>query len=394
MTSVGSVTEPALPMSRRGADGFVPAWAGALPTSPRPSSGFDIGPSAAPDGFTRSALDGSGTAEAFGGTVDLGDTAAPELREHPPELAPLSAYLDDPTVTDVFINGERGLWVDRGAGAARDPLWRADEEAVRELALGLIGLGGRHLDEASPAVDVRLTSGMRIHAVLPPIATGGTTVSIRIPRVLRPTLDDLDRLGMFRAQSRALPWLCSLVADRVNVLVSGAAGSGKTTLLAALLAEAPASDRIVTIEDVAELTIAHPHHVALEARQANLEGAGGVGLARLVREALRMRPDRLVLGECRGDEVREMLAALNTGHDGGAGTVHASGLREIPARLEALGALAGLDDVALARQAVSAIGAVVHVARARDGTRALVGAGRLELSDGRLSIVETAPWLG
>lgn len=310
----------------------------------------------------------------------------------PTQLEPLACYLDDPAVTDVFVNGARGLWVDRGAGAVRDPLWRADDEAVRELALGLIGLGGRHLDEASPCVDVRLASGMRIHAVLPPISTGGTTISIRIPRVVRPTLEDLEKRGMFRSAPGSVAWLRSLVVERVNVLVTGAAGSGKTTLLAALMADVPASERIVTIEDVAELTIAHPHHVALEARQPNLEGAGGVGLARLVREALRMRPDRLVLGECRGEEVRELLSALNTGHDGGAGTVHASGLRDVPARLEALGSLAGLDDAALARQAVSAIGAVVHVARAPDGTRELAGAGRLHLDGGRLAIEEQSPW--
>ena len=313
--------------------------------------------------------------------------------EHPSQLAPLAAYLDDPDVTDVFVNGSRGLWADRGAGAVRDPVWRADEDAVRELALALIGLGGRHVDEASPCVDVRLDSGMRVHAVLPPISTAGATLSIRIPRVVRPTLDDLEARGMFRVHPGCAAWLRSLVADRVNVLVTGAAGSGKTTLLAALLAAAPTSERIVTIEDVAELTIAHPHHIALEARQPNLEGAGGIGLARLVREALRMRPDRLVLGECRGEEVRELLAALNTGHDGGAGTVHASGLGEVPARLEALGALAGLDDAALARQAVSAIGAVVHVGRAADGSRTLVGAGRLSLESGRLAIVEQVPWL-
>jgi pilus assembly protein CpaF len=129
-----------------------------------------------------------------------------------------------------------------------------------------------------------------------------------------------------------------------NLLITGAAGAGKTTLLAAMLGCAPASDRIVTIEDVAELRLQHPHHVRLEARQANLEGAGAIGLARLVREALRMRPDRLVVGECRGEEVRELLSALNTGHDGGAGTLHANGLHDVPARLEALGALAGLDD--------------------------------------------------
>ncbi len=127
------------------------------------------------------------------------------------------------------------------------------------------------------------------------------------------------------------------------MLITGAAGAGKTTLLAALLASAPVGERIVTIEDVAELRIDHPHHVSLEARQANLEGAGAIGLARLVREALRMRPDRLVVGECRGEEVRELLSALNTGHDGGAGTVHANSLDDVPARLEALGALAGLE---------------------------------------------------
>ena len=368
---------------RRGTDGFVPVLGDGVPQ--------DLTPALRSRAVGRSGVGASG---AGAGPSAAGFSAAEESRpsEHSPQLAPLAAYLDDPDVTDVFVNGSRGLWADRGAGAIRDPLWRADEDAVRELALALIGLGGRHVDEASPCVDVRLASGMRIHAVLPPISTAGTTLSIRIPWVVRPTLDDLDERGMFRTQPGSAEWLRSLVADRVNVLVTGAAGSGKTTLLAALLSAAPASERIVTIEDVAELTIAHPHHIALEARQPNLEGAGGIGLARLVREALRMRPDRLVLGECRGDEVRELLAALNTGHDGGAGTVHASGLREVTARLEALGALAGLDDAALARQAVSAIGAVVHVGRAADGTRTLVGAGRLSLENGRLAIVEQAPW--
>ena len=180
--------------------------------------------------------------------------------------------------------------------------------------------------------------------------------------------------------------LIRAVAARTNVLVTGAGGAGKTTLLGALLAEAPATERIVVIEDVAELRIPHPHVVGLVTRQPNLEGAGGVDLPRLVREALRMRPDRLVLGECRGPEVRDLLAALNTGHDGGAGTLHANSLADVPARLEALGALAGLDDRALARQAVSAIGLVVHVER-RGGVRRVAGFGRLGLdAAGRLSV--------
>jgi pilus assembly protein CpaF len=160
----------------------------------------------------------------------------------------------------------------------------------------------------------------------------------------------------------------------------------KTTFLAALLGAAPASERIVVLEDVAELRIAHPHVVALEARQANLEGAGGIGLDRLVREALRMRPDRLVVGECRGAELRELLAALNTGHDGGAGTLHANSLADVPARLEALGALAGMSPDAVARQAVSAFDVVLHVERGPEGRR-LSAIGTLELDGaGRLAV--------
>jgi pilus assembly protein CpaF len=195
---------------------------------------------------------------------------------------------------------------------------------------------------------------------------------------------------MFDAQTRTR--LEDAVARRENLLITGAAGAGKTTLLAAMLGCAPASDRIVTIEDVAELRVRHPHHIRLEARQANLEGAGAIGLARLVREALRMRPDRLVVGECRGEEVRELLSALNTGHDGGAGTLHANGLHDVPARLEALGALAGLDDRALARQAASAIGCVLHIDRDEHGSRRLAAAGRPVIgSAGRLQI-EELPW--
>jgi len=176
--------------------------------------------------------------------------------------------------------------------------------------------------------------------MFPPIAVSGTQLSIRLPRVRALSLAELDAGGAFALVP--LPLVRDLVARRANVLVAGAGGSGKTTLLGAMLSEAAPTERIVTIEDVAELRITHPHVVALEARQANAEGAGAVGLEQLVREALRMRPDRLVLGECRGAEVRELLAALNTGHDGGAGTLHANSLDDVPARLEALGALAGL----------------------------------------------------
>lgn len=304
-----------------------------------------------------------------------------------PSLEPLGMYLDDGEVTDLFVNGSAGVFVDRGDGPVADPHWRATEEEVRDLAIALIGAGGRHLDDASPCVDVRLDGGIRVHAVLPPVSAEGTVISIRVPRLGRPGLDDLQAGGMLGADVRVE--LDELVRRRENVLVTGAAGAGKTTLLAALLSAASPRERIVTIEDVAELRIDHPHHVRLEARQPNLEGAGAIGLARLVREALRMRPDRLVIGECRGEEVRELLSALNTGHDGGAGTLHANGLHDVPARLEALGALAGLDDRALARQAASALGRVIHVERIADGTRRLAAMGRPVVgSAGRLEVEE------
>lgn len=304
-------------------------------------------------------------------------------------LAPFGRFLEDPDVTDLFVNGADGLFVDRGDGPRRVREWRAAESDVRDLAIALIGAGGRHIDDATPCVDVRLAGGVRVHAVLPPIAPAGTTISVRVPRVLAPDLAELVARGL--TDDAGAERLDALVRDRVNLLITGAAGSGKTTLLSALLSRAAETERIITIEDVAELRLQHPHHVALEARQSNLEGAGEIDLARLVREALRMRPDRLVVGECRGVEVRELLSALNTGHDGGAGTLHASGLADVPARLEALGALAGLDDIALARQVVSAIGCVVHLARGADGRRRIVGTGRPVLDAGRLQIVET-PW--
>lgn len=295
----------------------------------------------------------------------------------------LAGVMSEPDVTDVFVNGPRQLWVDRGEGLVRHP-FALDEPELRELATRLVWAGGRHIDEASPVVDARLPGGVRVHAVLPPISLVGTLLSIRVPPPRPLTLADLEARGFFAVVP--LDRVRALVDRRTNLLITGASGSGKTTLLAALLGSAPDDERIVAIEDVSELRPGHPHFVCLEARQANLEGAGGLGLARLLRESLRMRPDRLVLGECRGEEIRELLSALNTGHDGGAGTLHANSLADVPARLEALGALAGLDPWAIARQAVSAIGAVLHVERSA-GMRRLAGIARFALDGaGRLTV--------
>ncbi len=302
-------------------------------------------------------------------------------------LGPLAAVVADPAVTDVFVTPDGRVWADRGRGVEVSPgLPPLPPEAARALAVGLIAAGGRHVDEATPSADVRLGDGMRAHVMLPPLAWAGTAISLRLPRVERVTLAawGLDP-GVHSALRGAL-------AARETVLFSGATGSGKTTLMAAWLSEAEPADRIVLIEDVAEAPVAHPHLVGLECRQPNIEGAGGVDLGRLVREALRMRPDRLVVGECRGAEVRDFLAALNTGHRGGAGTLHANSLVDVAARLEAIGLIAGLPPAALARQALSGIDRIVHLARGPDGTRsAALGRFALDARERLIVVPETAP---
>lgn len=313
----------------------------------------------------------------------VGDAARLELAAR---CGPLAPYLAAADVTDIVVNGAAGLWTDRGDGLQRDDGWSIREHELRALATRLIALGNRHIDEATPCVDVRLPGGIRVHAVLPPVSTTGTLLSIRVPRSGRLDLAALEKTGMLGGDDR-VRMLRHAVAERTNILLTGAAGSGKTTLLAALLGAADHRDRIVAIEDVAELRIDHPHVVSLESRQANLEGAGRIGLEQLLREALRMRPDRLVLGECRGAEIRELLAALNTGHDGGAGTLHANSLGDVPSRLEALGALAGMTAEAIGRQAVSAIGLVLHLER-EAGARRLAQVGRLTMHDDRLTVEE------
>jgi pilus assembly protein CpaF len=314
--------------------------------------------------------------------VGLRDAAAQVVHE----FGPLAPYVGRPNITDVFVNGAQQVWIDRGGGLESVGDVGMTEADVRALAVRLINLGGRHIDEATPCVDVRLAGGVRVHAVLPPISPNGTLLSIRVPSHHPFGLAELDLAGFFTEVP--LERVKALIDGRENVLISGASGAGKTTFLGALLGAASESERIVAIEDVAELRVEHPHFVSLEARQANLEGAGSYGLPALVREALRMRPDRLVVGECRGAEIRELLSALNTGHDGGAGTLHANSLKDVPSRLEALGALAGLDASAIARQAVSAIGAVLHIDRV-DGRRRLTRVGRLVLdAHDRLAIAE------
>ncbi|MET0434879.1 MAG: TadA family conjugal transfer-associated ATPase, partial [Cellulomonas sp.] len=237
----------------------------------------------------------------------------------------------------------------------------------RRLAQRLAAACGRRLDDGQPYADARLPDGTRLHAVLPPVADGCALLSLRVLRHRAFTLDDLVRDGTVPRGLGAV--LRGLVASRSNLLVSGATGTGKTTLLSTLLSLADPGERIVLVEEAGELAPRHPHVVRLLARRPNVEGSGGVDLGDLVRESLRMRPDRVVLGECRGAEVRDVLSALNTGHDGGCTTVHANAAADVPARLEALGALAGLTREALAAQAASAVHAVLHLRRDRGRRR-------------------------
>jgi pilus assembly protein CpaF len=307
---------------------------------------------------------------------------------------PLEPLLADPQVTDVLVNGPDEVWVDRGRGLERTRVRFPDDAAVRRLAQRLAAPSGRRLDDAQPWVDARLPDGVRLHAVLAPVAAPGTCVSLRVPRRRAFTLDELVAAGAVPPDGAEL--LRRLVASRTAFLVTGGTGTGKTTLLAALLSLVDAADRLLLVEDASELAPAHPHVVRLEARAPNVEGAGAVTLRDLVRQALRMRPDRLVVGEVRGAEVADLLAALNTGHEGGCGTVHANSAADVPARLEALAATAGLERAALHSQLAAGLRVAVHLARARgDGARRVAQVCvLLRAPDGLVQAVPAWSWDG
>ncbi|MET8984040.1 TadA family conjugal transfer-associated ATPase [Nonomuraea wenchangensis] len=280
---------------------------------------------------------------------------------------PLEPLLARPDVTDVLVNGPDEVWLDDGTGLSRTTIRFTDDAAVRRLAQRLAAAAGRRLDDASPYVDARLAGGVRLHAVLPPIAPEGTCLSLRLPPRRTFTLHDLVTAGTITQPAVAM--LTAMVSARLAFLVTGGTGTGKTTLLSGLLSLADPGERLLLVEDSAELRPFHPHVVRLETRPPNLEGAGGVNLRDLVRQALRMRPDRLVVGEVRGAEVVDLLAALNTGHEGGCGTLHANTAADVPPRLEALGCAAGLSREAVHSQLAAALDAVIHLTRDRHNGR-------------------------
>lgn len=289
---------------------------------------------------------------------------------------PLEALLRTTGVTDVLVNGPDQVWMDRGRGLEPTGVTFADDGAVRRLAQRLAATGGRRLDDASPYVDVRLPDGTRFHAVLAPIARPGTILSLRVPRKRVFTLAELVEADAVTTDGAEL--LALIMERRLAFLISGGTGSGKTTLLNALLSLVDGSERLVLVEDASELRPQHGHIVAMEARPANIEGAGEVPLRTLVRQALRMRPDRLVVGEVRGAEVVDLLAAMNTGHEGGCGTIHANSAGDVPSRVEGLALAAGLSREATHAQLASALDLVIHLGRDRDGRRRVREIGVLE----------------
>lgn len=288
---------------------------------------------------------------------------------------PLEELLRIPDVTDVLVNGPDQVWFERGHGLERHDLTFPDDAAVRRLAQRLAATAGRRLDDAAPYADLRLLDGTRFHAVLAPLARPGTTISLRIPQRRVMTLDDLRDAGAFGREGVEL--LRRLVARRAAFVISGGTGTGKTTLLDSLLSLVDPTERLVIVEDSSELRPHHPHVVALEARPPNIEGAGAVAMPVLVRQALRMRPDRLVVGEVRGAEIVDLMAALNTGHEGGCGTIHANSAAAFPARVEALALAAGMSREAAHAQLISAVDVVVHMKRV-DGRRVVSEFGVLE----------------
>jgi len=301
------------------------------------------------------------------------DVLIGELADEALGLGPLERFLADPAVTEIMVVDPANIYVEKGGSLVKTATRFTDDERVRAVIERIVTPLGRRIDESSPLVDARLRDGSRVNAIIKPLALRGSCITIRRFPSKPLTLAGLIEL---RALTPAMGrFLVRSVAVRRNLVISGGTGSGKTTLLNVLSAAIPEGERIVTIEDAAELQLKQPHVVSLETRPSNMEGKGEFTIRDLVRNALRMRPDRIVVGECRGGEALDMLQAMNTGHDGSLTTTHANSPAEALARLETLALMGGVDlpSRAIREQIASALDLVVHTARMRDGTRKVVG---------------------
>jgi pilus assembly protein CpaF len=282
---------------------------------------------------------------------------------------PLERLLADESVTEIMVNGPHDVWVERQGRLYETTVRFTDESHLRRIINKIVAQVGRRIDESSPLVDARLPDGSRVNAVIPPLSLSGPLVTIRKFSKKRFDLNDLIRLGTLSTETVEFVQRCVLA--ELNILISGGTGSGKTTLLNALSTAIPESERIVTIEDAAELRLHQRHVLRLEARPKNIEGEGEIPIRELVRNSLRMRPDRIIVGEVRGAEALDMLQAMNTGHDGSLCTVHANSPRDALARIETMVLMAGFDLPirAIRQQVASALDLIVHLERLEDGSR-------------------------
>jgi pilus assembly protein CpaF len=284
-------------------------------------------------------------------------------------LGPVEKFLADESVTEVMVNGDEPIYVERAGRLHRTDSRFLSNEHLRRVIDRIVGQVGRRIDESSPMVDARLPDGSRVNAIVPPLSVDGPALTIRKFAKEAYRVDDLIRFGTLTSDAATL--LSATVRGRLNVLVSGGTGTGKTTLLNVLSGFIPDDERIVTIEDAVELQLAQPHVVRLESRPPNIEGRGQVTIRDLVRNSLRMRPDRIIVGEVRGGEALDMLQAMNTGHEGSLSTVHANSPRDALSRVETMVLMAGLDlpTRAIREQLASAVDVIVHLSRLRDGSR-------------------------
>lgn len=287
-------------------------------------------------------------------------------------MGPLQPLMEDPGITDILVNGPSNIWVDREGLLERSPVHFDDEAHLRRFVDRFVSSHGKHLDSSNPAVDTKLPDGSRLHAIIPPLSPVGTVVSIRRFRSSHAELSDLVASGML--SETMAETLRLAIRFRINIVFAGGAGAGKTTLLNAVSEFIPGSERVVTIEDSAELALRHRHVVSLESRQENSEGKGKHDLRSLLRHALRMRADRIIVGEVRGEEVFDMLQAMNIGHDGSLSTIHANNPLQALKRMETL---ALLSDTQAPREAIkdmidAAVGMVVHVGKDASGKRRIL----------------------
>lgn len=307
-----------------------------------------------------------------------------EIIQEAKGYGPLDPLLEDPGISDILVNGAKNVFVEKGGKLYRTNVTFKDNQHLRNIIERIVSKVGRRIDEKSPMVDARLTDGSRVNAIIPPLALDGPSLSIR---KFKQDAGDLDSLLKWNSLSKEMAETIAIaVKARLNIVISGGTGAGKTTLLNSLSAQIPNDERIITIEDSAELALQQDHIVRLETRPANIEGTGQIGARELVINALRMRPDRIIVGECRGAEALDMLQAMNTGHDGSLTTLHANSPRDALARLETMSMYSGIElpEKNIKSQIASAIDMVIQVSRLQDGSRKIIAVSEITGMEGNV----------